>query len=74
LQLALPAPEPHTYAKERRLFYVAVTRTRKTLLLLTQLGRELTFITKLVKEHKVSDTDTEGETKDVEFQSGKHRA
>lgn len=52
LQLALPAPEPYAFAEERRLFYVALTRARKTATLLTQVGREYTFITELVRDQK----------------------
>lgn len=66
LQLALPAPEPYAYAEERRLFYVALTRARKTVTLLTQLGRESTFITELVQDHRVQVTNFEGESGSLE--------
>lgn len=66
LQLALPTPEPYMYAEERRLFYVALTRARKTVTLLTQLGRESTFITELVQAYKVPVSDFMGQAATVE--------
>lgn len=42
LALAMPAPERYPHAEERRLFYVALTRTRRSVLLLT-LQVELDF-------------------------------
>lgn len=66
LQLALQAPEPYAFAEERRLFYVALTRARKTVTLVTQVGRESSFITELVQEHKIPVADLEGESTHVE--------
>ena len=66
LQLALPAPDPYAHAEERRLFYVAMTRARKTVTLLTELGRESTFITELIQSHIVPITDFQGGATTVE--------
>jgi DNA helicase IV len=61
LQLALPEPEGFLYAEERRLFYVALTRARKTVTLVTQAGRESAFVLELAKDYKVPSTDERGE-------------
>ncbi len=60
LQLALPEPEGFLYAEERRLFYVALTRARKTVTVVTQVGRESPFVLELVKDHQVPSTDERG--------------
>jgi DNA helicase-4 len=62
LQLALPAPEPFDFAEERRLFYVALTRARKTVTLITQLGRESTFVLEVLRDHKIPTRNHHGET------------
>lgn len=61
LQLALPEPEQFSYAEERRLFYVALTRARKTVTLVTQLGRESAFILEMVRDYDVSSSNGQGE-------------
>jgi DNA helicase-4 len=66
LQLALPDPEPFLFAEERRLFYVALTRARKSVTLLTEIGRESTFITELVRDYKVPASNFQGEAANVE--------
>jgi len=70
LQLALPDPEPFLFAEERRLFYVALTRARKSVTLLTELGRESTFITELVRDYKVPVSNFQGEEANVEVCPG----
>lgn len=66
LQLALPAPEPYAYAEERRLFYVALTRARKTVTLITQAGEESAFVVELIKDFNVPTTDYSGEAQAID--------
>lgn len=60
LTLAMPAPERYPHAEERRLFYVALTRTRRSVLLLTVAGRESPFLLELIKDRKVTLTTPNG--------------
>lgn len=53
LQLAMPGGDGYEYAEERRLFYVALTRGRSTVTLVTLAHKESPFITELVKEHQI---------------------
>lgn len=53
LQLAMPGGDGYEYAEERRLFYVALTRARSTVTLVTVAHKESPFITELVKEHQI---------------------
>ncbi len=62
LQLAMPDGDAFEYAEERRLFYVALTRARKKVCIVTLDHRESPFITELVKDHGLSMQDTKGET------------
>ncbi|MDZ5789344.1 3'-5' exonuclease [Stenotrophomonas maltophilia] len=41
LQLAMPAPDPFSFAEERRLFYVAMTRSRMQVRFYTLLAQPL---------------------------------
>jgi len=50
LQLVMPKPERFALAEERRLFYVALTRARIQVSLLTVKGRESQFLNELVKD------------------------
>ncbi len=61
LQLAMPTPEHYTHAEERRLFYVALTRTRRSVLLLTVAGRESPFLLELVSDGAVTLTAPNGQ-------------
>lgn len=47
LKLAMPEPEDYAMAEERRLLYVAITRAKVGVLLLTVAGRESQFIVEL---------------------------
>lgn len=51
LRLAMPAREPFRFAEERRLFYVALTRARRAVTLVTVQNRVSPFLTELVNEH-----------------------
>ncbi|WP_168625666.1 UvrD-helicase domain-containing protein [Cryobacterium sp. BB307] len=60
LRLAMPAAESFPRAEERRLFYVALTRARRAVTLLTVKGRESAFLGELVKEHGLVVRDAYG--------------
>ncbi|WP_311209493.1 MULTISPECIES: UvrD-helicase domain-containing protein [unclassified Aeromicrobium] len=53
LRLALPEGDDYPFAEERRLFYVALTRARETVLLIAKSGRESPFVTELLKDGSV---------------------
>lgn len=50
LQLAMPAGDAYPYSEERRLFYVALTRARRLVHVLTVKSRLSTFVTELVRD------------------------
>ncbi len=50
LQLAMPGADGFAFSEERRLFYVALTRARRTVTLLTIEGKESPFVTELIKD------------------------
>ncbi|OII37719.1 hypothetical protein BIV02_04590 [Curtobacterium sp. MMLR14_014] len=50
LHAAMADPDPYPFAEERRLFYVALTRARRQVLLLMTTGRESPFILELAHE------------------------
>jgi len=53
LALAMPVGETFQFAEERRLFYVALTRARQSVLLLTRSGHESPFVLELVRTGSV---------------------
>jgi DNA helicase-4 len=54
--------EPFLNAEERRLLYVAMTRARREVLLLTVVGKESPFAIELIKDGLV---DVEGESDEL---------
>lgn len=66
LQLAMPSGDAFPFAEERRLFYVALTRARKTATLVTVAGKESTFVTELVRDYKLPVTGIAGEASSSE--------
>lgn len=60
LQLALPKPQSFPHAEERRLFYVALMRARRSITLVTLAGRESAFALELIKDHKIPTADEVG--------------
>jgi len=53
LLLAMPGGDSFPDAEERRLFYVALTRARSTVTLITVAHKESPFVTELVREHQI---------------------
>jgi DNA helicase-4 len=53
LDLAMPAPESFPRAEERRLFYVALTRARRAVLLISHPRRMSPFVIELLKDPHV---------------------
>jgi DNA helicase-4 len=51
LELVLPEPEPFDHAEERRLFYVALTRARTSVAILTDRNRPSAFVRELLTDH-----------------------
>lgn len=60
LDLVMAAPDDHPHAEERRLFYVALTRARRAVTLITQPGRESPFVTELIRDGHVRVLDEKG--------------
>lgn len=56
LDLAMPAPESFPRAEERRLFYVALTRARRAVLLISHPRRISPFVIELLKDPHVTVT------------------
>lgn len=46
----MSSPDPYPYGEERRLFYVALTRVRRSLFLLTRRGFESQFLIELISD------------------------
>ncbi|MDT4798915.1 ATP-dependent DNA helicase Rep [compost metagenome] len=62
LALAMPAGDDFPQGEERRLFYVALTRARRSIAMFTARGQCSDFLRELVEDGTVSITDTEGES------------
>jgi len=60
LLLAMPAGDDFVDAEERRLFYVALTRARSTVTLLTTANKESDFIKELIRDHHVPVVTADG--------------
>jgi DNA helicase-4 len=50
LQLVMPEPDTYPHAEERRLFYVALTRAKKHIYLLTDPDKPSAFVTEILKK------------------------
>lgn len=62
LELAMPSGDAFPLAEERRLFYVALTRARRSVLLLTVEHQESPFIKELVRDHGFTVRNLNGQT------------
>ena len=51
MDLVMATPDDYPHAEERRLFYVALTRARRSVTLITVQGQESPFITELIKDN-----------------------
>lgn len=60
LQIAMPEPEAYPFAEERRLFYVALTRAKRGVLIYTVAGKPSAFLTELQKKGDISIQDAHG--------------
>lgn len=60
LTLAMPSGDNFPLGEERRLFYVALTRARRSVAMFTVRGRCSSFLRELEEEGAVSITDTDG--------------
>lgn len=65
LQLAMPEPEAYPMAEERRLFYVALTRARRQVHMLTVAHNRSSFVLELVKEHGLEIRSLDGDEVDA---------
>lgn len=60
LTLAMPSGDNFPQGEERRLFYVALTRARRSVAMFTVRGRYSSFLRELAEDGAVSITDTDG--------------
>jgi DNA helicase IV len=60
LTLAMPAEDLYPKAEERRLFYVALTRARRSVAMFTIQGQVSEFLLELMTDHQVSLLDADG--------------
>lgn len=59
--LVMPEGDTYLHGEERRLFYVALTRARRSVAMFTVSARNSPFLTELVKDGVVTVTDIKGE-------------
>ncbi len=67
LTLAMPGGDSHDFAEERRLFYVGLTRARKTVTLVTIERKESAFISELIRDHAIKVLNVEGDESNAEL-------
>lgn len=61
LGLAMPAGDTYPHSEERRLFYVALTRARRSIAIFTVMGKNSPFLDEMVREGAVKVTSIRGE-------------
>jgi len=59
--LVMPEGDTYLHGEERRLFYVALTRARRSVAMFTVTARNSPFLTELAKDGVVMVTDMKGE-------------
>jgi len=64
LRLVMPSAEDFPRAEERRLFYVAMTRAKRGVVLVTLKGRESRFLLELIRDHLIVRTNALGKILD----------
>jgi len=67
MALAMPDGDSYVFSEERRLFYVALTRARRSVRLITCNKRESDFVMELMKDHNLATRDLDGEVRDEEL-------
>jgi DNA helicase-4 len=65
LGLAMPAPEAFSHAEERRLLYVALTRARRQVTLITPIAQMSPFAIELLQDPRVVATGGNGEPVEI---------
>lgn len=60
LALAMPNAETYEAAEERRLFYVALTRARRSVTIFSEKGNLSPFVTELIHDLRLTPLDTSG--------------
>jgi DNA helicase-4 len=60
LQLAMPGGDGFEFSEERRLFYVALTRAKQTVTLVTVARKESPFVTELVRDFDLKVFNADG--------------
>lgn len=65
LQLAMPEPETYPYGEERRLFYVALTRAKRTVMVYTAAHQQSEFLVELQEEFQIPVIHVDGVPKAV---------
>ncbi|MDI1463436.1 UvrD-helicase domain-containing protein [Catellatospora sp. KI3] len=65
LNLAMAAPDPYPHAEERRLFYVALTRARHQVVLISVRERESVFVAELLNEGKLEPVEVDATSGDL---------
>ncbi|MGV8917295.1 MAG: UvrD-helicase domain-containing protein [Pseudomonas sp.] len=61
LELVMPAGDTYPHSEERRLFYVAMTRARRSVAMFTVMGKNSPFLDEMVKEGAIKVTSIRGE-------------
>ena len=61
LQAAMPDSDSFEFAEERRLFYVALTRAKASVTLITLCHKSSPFVVELVKDHRLAVRNSVGE-------------
>ncbi|PWK32330.1 UvrD-helicase domain-containing protein [Cupriavidus plantarum] len=61
LALAMPAGDDYPQSEERRLFYVALTRARRGVIMFTTRGQHSSFLRELESDGAIAITDSDGE-------------
>ena len=61
LELVMPAGDTFQHSEKRRLFYVALTRARRSVAMFTVMGKSSPFLDEMVKEGSVKVTSIRGE-------------
>ena len=61
LQLAMPSGDNFPVSEERRLFYVAMTRSKNSVMIITVAHKESPFLAELVRDHRLQIFDADGQ-------------